>query len=151
MVFYRRDEDFLHIKLNKLQTAISAVLVVSALVGTIILKTDGYLWAAAPSHAYGLVVFVVVDLALAAIVWRATRLALLGSALLGAVQFTAMAGDVFVGQPTGLPTSLWEQYLLGDTYFVALLCIQLALVAAAVVGLAYRRSVNSAAFKGLER
>jgi hypothetical protein len=94
---------------------------------------------------------VVIDLGLAAAVWRTTRLALLGSALLGAVQFTAMAGDIFVGKPTGLPASLWEQYLLGDSYFVALLCLQLAVVAVALLGLAYRRSVNSAVLKTLER
>jgi hypothetical protein len=139
------------VKLNKLQTAISGVLVVSAIVGAVILRTDAWLWAAAPSHAYGLVAFVVVDLGLAAAVWRATKLALLGSALLGAVQFTAMAGDVFVGQPTGLSTSLWEQYLLGDAYFVALLCLQLAVVAVALLGLAYRRSANSPILKTLER
>jgi len=124
---------------------------VSAIVGAVILKTDAWLWAAAPSHAYGLIVFVVVDLGLAAIVWRATRLALLGSALLGAVQFTAMAGDVFTGQPAGMPASLWQQYLLGDAYFVALLALQLAVIAVAVLGLTYRRTMNSAVIKTLER
>jgi hypothetical protein len=137
--------------MNKLRTAISAVLLVSAIVGAVILKTDAWLWAAAPSHAYGLIVFVVVDVGLAAIVWRATRLALLGSALLGVVQFTAMAGDVFMGQPTGMPANLWEQYLLGDTYFVALLALQFAVVGVAVLGLAYRRSMNSAVIRTLQQ
>ena len=123
----------------------------SAIVGAVILKTDAWLWAAAPSHAYGLIVFVVVDVGLAAIVWRATRLALLGSALLGVVQFTAMAGDVFMGQPTGMPANLWEQYLLGDTYFVALLALQFAVVGVAVLGLAYRRSTNSAVIRTLQQ
>jgi len=137
-------------KLSKLQIAISGVLVLSAIVGATILRTDGYLWAAAPSHAYGLIAFAAMDLGLAVVVWRATKAVLLASALLGAVQFTSMAGDVFVGQPAGLPAALWEQYLLGDTYFVILLCVQLAVVALALLGLVYRRSANSTVLKVLE-
>jgi hypothetical protein len=120
---------------------LSAILAVSAVVGAAILKTDGYLWAAAPSHAYGLAAFVFLDIGLIALVWIRVRLALLGTALLGAVQFTAMAGDVFIGHPAGLPQGLWQQYLLADGYFVALLAIQLIVVAGALLGLAYRRSL----------
>lgn len=129
--------------MNKLQAIISAILASSAVVGTAILKTDGYLWAAAPPHAYGLVAFVVLDLGLAMLVWKRTRLALLGTVLLGVVQFAAMIGDVFVGEPVGLPLNLWEQYLLGDMYFVALLGIQLIVTAAGILGLVYRRQLNS--------
>jgi hypothetical protein len=125
-----------------LETVVSAALFVSAMVGAIILKTDAYLWAAAPSHAYGLVVFVAVDLGLAAAVWRVTKLAILGTALMGAVQFAAMAGDVFMGGPAGLPQSAWQQYLLGDAYFVALLGIQLVVVAVAVLGIVHRRAMT---------
>src|SRR5690242_6538718 len=112
----------------KLQAIISAVLVGSAIVGAAILKMDGYLWAVAPSHAYGLVAFASLDLVLAVLAWKKIRLSLLGTAFLGGVQFAAMVADVFVGQPVGLPSGAWEQYLLGDTYFVALLGIQLAVV-----------------------
>jgi hypothetical protein len=125
-----------------LEAAVSAILAGSAVVGAAILMTDGYLWAAAPSHAYGLVAFVVLDLGLAALVWKKVRLALLGTAILGAIQFTFMVGDVLVGQPTGLPSGLWEQYLLGDGYFVVLLIIQLVVVAGGLFGLAYGRSMN---------
>ncbi|MDA4132922.1 MAG: hypothetical protein OK454_07335 [Thaumarchaeota archaeon] len=136
--------------MSKLQIATSGVLVLSAIIGATILRTDGYLWAAAPSHAYGLIAFAAVDLGLAMVVWRATKKVLLASALLGAVQFTAMAGDVFVGQPAGLTASLWEQYLLGDTYFVVLLFVQLVVVAVALLGLVYRQSADSTVLKVLE-
>ena len=125
-----------------LETVVSAVLVVSAIVGAIILKTDAYLWAAAPSHAYGLMVFVAVDLGLAVAVWRVTKLAILGTALMGVVQFAAMAGDVFMGGPAGLPQRAWQQYLLGDTYFVALLGIQLVVVAVALLSIMHRRAMS---------
>lgn len=125
-----------------LETIVTAVLVVSAIVGAIILKTDAYLWAAAPSHAYGLIVFVAVDLGLAVAVWRVTKLAILGSALLGALQFVAMAGDVFTGRPVGMLQSAWQQYILGDTYFVALLGIQLVVVGVAVLGIMHQRAMT---------
>ncbi len=130
-----------------LETVVSGVLVLSAIVGAIILKTDAYLWAAAPSHAYGLIVFVAVDLGLAVAVWRVTRLAILGTALMGLVQFTAMAGDVFMGRPVGIAQSAWQQYILGDTYFVALLGIQLVVVAIAVLGIMHRRAMTLRALR----
>jgi hypothetical protein len=136
--------------LNKLQAIISAILMGSAALGAEILETDGYLWAAAPSHAYGLIVFVALDLGLAALVWRKARLALLGTALLGAVQFVAMLGDVFIGQPAHLPSNLWDEYLFGDTYFVALLGTQLIVVAGGLLGLAQGRHLNSVPVKALK-
>lgn len=128
---------------NRIATAVvTLLLVVSSVVGMVILLTDGYLWAAAPSHAYGLIAFSVLDAGLSMWLWRTTRLALLASALLGAVQFAAMTGDVFVGGPAGLPVSAWEQYLLGDGYFVALLVLQPLVVAGSLALLSYRRAVT---------
>ena len=128
--------------MNKMQAIISAALVVSAGVGAAILKTDGYLWAASPSHAYGLVVFAVLDIGLAALAWKKIGLTLLGTILLGATQFLAMVGDILVGQPAGWPAGAWQHYLLGDSYFVALLGIQLVIVAGGLFGLALRGSLN---------
>ncbi len=108
---------------------VSAALAVSALLGGLILKTDAYLWAAAPSHAYGLAVFVVLDLALIAATWTVGGIGLAASALLAGAQFAAMAGDLFVGQPQGLPLPAWQQYILGDDYFVALFALQPAIIA----------------------
>jgi hypothetical protein len=126
-----------------LRALMSAILTGSAVVGAVILKTDGYLWAAAPAHAYGLVAFVVLDLGLAVFVWSKIRLAMLGTAILGTVQLAAMVGDILTGQPPGLPWNLWEQYLLGDEYFVALLVIQIVVVSAGIVGLIYGGSLRT--------
>lgn len=101
----------------------------SAAVGIEVIRTDGWLWAAAPAHAYGLIGFVVLDLLLAGINYRgATKLATIGSSLFGGTQFAAMAGDLLMGQPAGVPTGVWESYLLGDASFLALLCIQVFIV-----------------------
>jgi hypothetical protein len=134
-----------------MQLIISIILGISAVFGVVILKTDGYLWAAAPSHAYGLIVFVILDVALAVALWRIPRLAIVGAALLGFVQLAAMVGDIFVGQPYGLSTKLWEEYLLGDTYFVVLLCIQPFLVAAGALALTLRRRSGSTIFGTLRK
>ena len=112
-----------------MRTIVSAALAVSALLGGLILKTDAYLWAAAPSHAYGLAVFVVLDLALIVATWTVGGIGLAGSALLAGLQFAAMAGDLFSGQPKGLPLPAWQQYILSDDYFVALFALQPAIIA----------------------
>ncbi len=134
--------------MNRIQAAkaaVSAVLLISALIGSIMLLTDRFLWSAAPSHAYGLIVFVAVDVGLAAAIWRVTRLAILGSALLGLIQFAAMAGDVFVGGPVSMSTALWRQYILGDVYFVVLLGMQLVVIVVALVAFSFQRALRPAA------
>lgn len=129
-------------RIQVLKAAVSSVLLVSALVGSIMLLTDHFLWSAAPSHAYGLIVFVALDVGLAGAVWRVTRLAVLGSALLGLVQFAAMAGDVFVGGPSSMSTALWQQYILGDIYFVVLLGVQLVVIVVALVAFSFQRALR---------
>lgn len=108
----------------------------------VILMTDGYLWGAAPSHAYGLIAFVTFDAGLAIVLWRLPAFGLLGSAVLGVVQFAAMVGDVFKGGPAGLPLALWQQYILADGYFVALLIVQLALITVAIMVFRYLRTMS---------
>jgi len=104
--------------------ALSAALIVSGGVGASIVTTDNWLWAAAPTHAYGLIVFVAMDLVVIAALWRRVRLADLGAITLATVQFLAMASDLTGYAPTGVPASAFRSYLLGDTSFVLLLSIQ---------------------------
>src|SRR5437016_11290168 len=78
---------------------LSAALGTSALVGIQILATDYWLWSAAPTHAYGLMAFVALDLALILGVWRVTRLAMIGPLLTATFQFVAMLGDIIGGEP----------------------------------------------------
>jgi hypothetical protein len=80
-------------------------------------------------------VFVVLDSALAIALWRTTRLAAIGAALFGTVQFVAMFGDIIIGQPAGVPIGLWRSYLLSDTAFTLLLGMQLIIVVSAILAM----------------
>jgi len=116
---------------------LSAVLLVSAAIGSYILATDSYLKSAAPTHAYGLAAFTVIDLVLIAGVWRRPRIAIIVAVLLGLVQMGAMGGDVFFGTLTfssNITTATaFSNYLLGDLAFLSLLGVQVVLI---LVGIA---------------
>ena len=130
------------------------VLLVSAAVGSYILLTDSYLWSAAPTHAEGLIVFVVLDLALTGGLWWRPKLAVIGMTLLGLVQFGAMGADLFIGSSVGTSSvgsqSGFQHYLLGDTAFKTLLGVQVLIV---IVGIAafvmMRRDQGKAAMEPL--
>jgi len=103
---------------------LSVALGASALVGIQIMATDFWLWSAAPTHAYGLIAFVALDLALILGVWRATRPAIFGALLTATFQLVAMLGDIIGGQPAGLPAAVFRNYLLANTAYVGLLVTQ---------------------------
>ncbi len=108
------------------QSVLTPILLVSGLVGAWIAASDGWLRAVAPSHANGLLAFAALDLVLAVAVLVVPRLAYVGALLLSMTQVAAMAGDAFTFTPAGTLQSAFRAYLLGDTAFVALLGIQLA-------------------------
>jgi hypothetical protein len=114
--------------------ALSAGLFFSAIIGADILSTDAFLWAAARSHAYGLLVFVALELVL--IVAIADKVRYAGTSflvrhiatlivVLAVAQLLAMVGDLEGLQPpTGMPASIFEKYLLSDQLYVGLLVLQ---------------------------
>src|SRR6266508_1285348 len=115
---------------------LSLSLVASGLVGTQILLSDMWLWSAAPSHAFGLIGFVLTDLILVVTTLRRIGLAALCATLLASVQFGAMLSDLIVGQPEGVPSVAFRNYLLNDTSYLSLLFMQIAIVIVAVDALA---------------
>jgi hypothetical protein len=123
-------------------------LLVSAAVGGYILATDSYLWSTAPTHAYGLAAFTIIDLVLIAGLWRMPRIAIIGSILLGLVQLGAMSGDVFFGTLTFssnvTTAAAFSKYLLGDTAFVTLLGVQVILIVVGVIAFVMRRKTPAA-------
>ena len=119
------------------KTVLSLTLLVSGLIGVWIAANDGWLWAVAPSHAYGLLAFAVLDLILALVVIVVPRLAYVGALLVSTTQVAAMAGDALTFTPTGTVQAAFRAYLLSDAAFVALLGIQLAVgvIAAAEIAM----------------
>jgi hypothetical protein len=109
------------------KTVLTPTLLVSGLIGVWIAANDGWLWAVAPSHAYGLLAFAALDAILALVVIVVPRLAYVGALLVSTTQVAAMAGDALTFTPTGTVQAAFRAYLLGDTAFVALLGIQLAI------------------------
>ena len=111
---------------------LSGALGASALVGVQILLTDLWLWSAAPAHAYGLMAFVALDVALIFGTWIVTRFAVLGALLTATVQLAAMLGDIIAGEPAGLPVSAFRNYLLADMAYLGLLTTQGFIMAIAI-------------------
>jgi hypothetical protein len=111
---------------------LATALAVSAFIGFQILSTDYWLWSAAPTHAYGLIVFVALDIALIIGTWRATRFAIFGTLLTAIVQFGAMLGDAIAGEPAGLPAAVFRSYLLADTAYLGLIITQGLIMAIAI-------------------
>ena len=122
------------------KTALTLTLFVAGLVGVWIAGNDGWLWAVAPSHAYGLLAFAALDVILALVVIVVPRLAYVGALLVSTTQVAAMAGDALTFTPTGTMQAAFRAYLLGDTTFVALLGIQLAVgvIAAAEIAMPHK-------------
>ena len=108
------------------QIILTPTLLVSGLVGMWIVASDGWLRAVAPTHAYGLLAFAVLDLVLAFLVIAVPRIAYAGALLVSITQVAAMAGDALTFIPTGTLQAAFRAYLLGDMAFLALLGIQFA-------------------------
>jgi hypothetical protein len=101
------------------------------------MASDGWLRAVAPSHAYGLLAFAALDIVLALVVVVVPKPAYVGALLVSMTQVVAMAGDALTFTPTGTSQAAFRAYLLGDTAFVVLLGIQLAVagITATAVGM----------------
>ena len=115
---------------------LTPTLLVSGLVGMWIVSSDGWLRAVAPTHAYGLLAFAVLDLVLALVVMAVPRIAYAGALLVSITQVAAMAGDAFTFTPAGTLQAAFRAYLLGDMAFLALLGIQLAVAGMTATALA---------------
>lgn len=111
---------------------LSAALTASALIGIEILLTDYWLWSAAPTHAYGLIAFVVLDTAMIFGMWKAVHAAILGALLIATVQLGSMLGDIIIGQPAGTQAAAFRSYLLTDAFYLGLLVTQVLIMAIAV-------------------
>lgn len=111
-------------------------LLASGLLGTQILATDNWLWTAAPTHAYGLLSFVAIDLALMGLAIIRIRLASVAAGIISVAQFGAMLADIVSGQPQGITSFAFRNYLLSDSSYIGLLMIQIIIATVATGALA---------------
>lgn len=111
-----------------LRDLLALALLASGLLGTQILATDKWLWTAAPTHAYGLLAFVIIDLGLAALATIRMRLTSAVGGILSVAQFGAMLADIVSGQPSGVTAFAFRNYLLSDSAYIGLLTIQIMIV-----------------------
>jgi hypothetical protein len=125
-----------------MKTVLSPTLLVSGLVGAWIAANDGWLWAVAPSHAYGLLAFAALDAILAFVVIVVPKLAYEGALLLSITQVIVMLGDALAFTPMGTLQAAFRAYLLGDSAFVALLGIQLAVAGITATAIAMPHGVR---------
>lgn len=110
--------------MRKVELVLAIGLYTSSVVGIQLLLMDRWIWNTSPLHAFGLLIFVAIDLTLLAVTWKNAYLASLGALLASLVQLGAMIGDVTSGQPAGVSSISFRDYLLTNTGFVSLLVIQ---------------------------
>ena len=113
------------------RTILSASLLVSAAIGLTIVLTDAYLWSAAPTHALGLIGFIMIDAALAIFLWKGFSLASLLSIALSVIQAIAMLADILTYSTPDVPQQSFRTYLLNNPAFMALLVVQLVIISLA--------------------
>ena len=120
--------------LRLVKTVLAALLLASAVVGAYISATDAYLWTEAPSHAYGLIAFVIVDVIAVGVLYARPRWGRMLALAMPAVEFVAMVGDLYMGlgSPGSEVQASFREYLLNDSAFMVLLVIQAVLVGLAL-------------------
>ena len=94
------------------------LLIVSFVLELAILATDKNIWKDSPPHAYGLVVFAVIDLALLGYLFMRTgKMTLRLVAVWGLIQVVVMIADIFNGPSTYGTSSDFATYLFGLGYY----------------------------------
>ena len=121
-------------KFSLICIALMAVLVASAIVSFQILLTDSNLWKAAPSHAYALGVFIIVDLSVAVITICFTRRGAQAAIVWALAKFIIFLGDVVTAREVGFQNySQFALYLFNLWNFDLLLVMQLMVAALAYI------------------
>jgi len=140
-VFYQQargpEKGYTHHALNnlrKLQRYIGYVMLLSAAAGVYLLATDGSLWILAVSHAIGLVIIVILDLALGIMNLLGSKriyLASIAAAFLGIV---LQLGDITTAPQYNMTIVYFASYLFSLAAFDILLALQGAVIVLGILG-----------------
>ena len=123
-------------RFSMIRIALMAVLVASAVVSFHIFMTDRDLWEAAPSHAYALGVFIIVDLSVAIMTICFTRRGVQAAIVWALVKFIILLGDVATARDVGFQSySQFALYLFRLWNFDLLLVMQLMIAALAFISI----------------
>jgi len=80
--------------------------------GIAILTLDQILWETAPPHAYGLILFVIIDFVLGGfVIARASRMAFTLAAGWSAIRIIIQIGDILLGPSVGISYAGFADYL----------------------------------------
>lgn len=123
--------------LRRIQLIMGAAFLLSAVSGIYLLATDGSLWHLALSHAYGLVLIVVIDVVLGTLNLLARRSVYVPSLAAAALGFLLQAGDIVTAPQYNMTIPYFARYLFGLPGYDALLALQATVIAAGVFGRSY--------------
>jgi hypothetical protein len=122
-----------HTVLRPLQLVLVTALSLASIFSVEILSLDKWLWSVSPQHAFGLILFLIIDIVLVLAILRRIRLATTGALIISLVQLSAMIVDLFGGAPPSTPGATFTQYLLGNAAFDGLLIVQGIILVAATL------------------
>lgn len=112
------------LRLN-IRSGLLIALLASALIGIEIVLTDTDLWEAVPSHAYGLIGFVIVDFIIAGLLFVKRGVAFRFAMFWSIIQFALMLGDIATAQASGFNSYVeFMNYLFSLWNFDLLLILQ---------------------------
>jgi Rieske Fe-S protein len=109
----------------------------SAVSGVYLLATDGSLWHLALSHAYGLIIIIVIDAVLGVMNILARRSVYVPSLAAAVLGFLLQAGDIATAPQYNMTIPYFAHYLFGLVGYDALLALQATVVVAGVLGRSY--------------
>jgi len=96
--------------------ATGTLLILIGLLGLSVLALDRILWETAPMHAYGLILFVIIDFALSGfVIAKASRMAFTLAAGWSALRIIIQIGDVLLAPTVGMPYVGFADYLFNPT------------------------------------
>jgi cytochrome b6-f complex iron-sulfur subunit len=134
--------------LRRLQRYIGYAMLLSAAAGIYLLATDGSLWILAVSHAYGLVIIIVLDVFLGVLNLTGSKRVYLASLAAACLGLVLQLGDIATAPQYNMTMTYFASYLFGLGAFDALLLLQLAIIVLGILGrgdvqfLASRRRVS---------
>jgi Rieske Fe-S protein len=126
---------------RRLQRFFGLAFLLSALCGVYLLATDKSLWLLALSHAVGLVVIVVIDVALGILNLRLRRKIYLPSVAAALLGFLLQLGDILTAPQYNMTMRYFASYLFGLWAFDLLLVLQFAVIAFGVAARGYQREL----------